>query len=144
MVNRCGLRDTNQRATAFFTFFLILSSYLISMKTNKELKKEYALIKFRIGVFQIKNIANNKVYIDSSVNLDKIWNRHRLELNYGTHRNLALQTDWNEFGESNFVFEILSEIKQTDENNSDYTKESKLLAKMFVEELQPFGEKGYN
>lgn len=101
-------------------------------------------MKFKISVVQIKNIANNKIYIDSSVNLDKIWNRHQLELKYGMHRNVALQAEWNEFGESNFVFEILSEINQTDEQNTDYTKESKLLAKMFIEELQPFGEKGYN
>ncbi|MEO8961957.1 MAG: GIY-YIG nuclease family protein [Ginsengibacter sp.] len=114
------------------------------MKTKKELKKEYGSMKFKIGVFQIKNIANNKIYIDRSVNLNKIWNRHQLELNYGMHRNLALQAEWNEFGESNFVFEILSEIKQADEQNTDYTKESKLLAKMFMKELQLFGKKGYN
>lgn len=114
------------------------------MKTKKELKEEYNLIKPRIGVFQIRNIVNGKVYIEGSVNLDKIWNRHKVELNFNGHRNVALQKDWNEFGENNFVFEILSEIKQDETRNTDYAAESKQLAKMFIEDLKPFGEKGYH
>lgn len=114
------------------------------MKTKKELKEEFNLIKPKIGVFQIRNITNGKIYIEASVNLDKIFNRHRSELNFNGHRNAVLQKEWNEFGENNFVFEILSEIKQDESRNIDYNKESKELAKMFIEELKPFGGKGYN
>jgi hypothetical protein len=114
------------------------------MKTKKELKEEYIRIKPKIGVYQISNIINGKVFIDSSPNLDKIWNRHSMELNFGNHRNVPLQKDWNEFGEINFKYEILSEIKQTDDQTIDYTKDAKLLAKMYIEELKPFGDKGYN
>jgi hypothetical protein len=53
------------------------------MKSNKELREEYKLKKFRIGVFQIRNTVNEKVFIDSSVNLDAIRNRHFSELNAG-------------------------------------------------------------
>jgi hypothetical protein len=90
------------------------------------------------------NKVTGKVFIDSSPNLDKIWNRHRVELNFGNHRTVQLQKDWNEFGENNFTFEILSEIKQTEDQSIDYTKEAKMLAKMFIEEIKPFNEKGYN
>lgn len=114
------------------------------MKTNKELKEAYGLIKFKIGVFQIRNKINGKIYIDSSVNLDKIWNRYLSELRCGGHRNLLLQSEWNEFGEENFKYEILSEIRQTQGEQIDYTKEAKQLAKMFIEELKPFDDKGYN
>lgn len=114
------------------------------MKTKKELKEEYNLIKFKIGVFQIRNTVNNKIFIDSSVNLDKIWNRHLVELRFSNHRNLALQNDWNKFGEAHFRFEILSEIKQSDDKVIDYGKEAKTLATMFIEELRSFGDKGYN
>lgn len=114
------------------------------MKTNKELKEAYNQIKPRIGVFKVTNLLNGKIFIDSSVNLDKIWNRHRSELNFGGHRNETLQKEWKEFGEENFKFEILSEIKQNDDQRTDYAKEAKSLAKMFIEELQPFGENGYN
>ncbi len=114
------------------------------MKTNKELRAEYDEIKPKIGVFQVTNLVNGKIFIDSSVNLEKIWNRHRVELNFGNHRNESLQKDWKEFGEDNFKYEILSEIKQSDDGNTDYAKEAKSLAKMFIEDLKPFGEKGYN
>lgn len=114
------------------------------MKTKKELKEEYSNLKPKIGVFQIRNTVNGKIYIEGSVNLDKIWNRHRVELNFGGHRNVALQKEWNEFGEANFKYEILSEINQEENRNVDYAKEAKQLAKMFIEELQPFGDKGYN
>lgn len=112
--------------------------------TKKELIEEYKNIKFKMGVFQIRNIVNGKIFIEGSSNLDKIWNRHYLELNFGNHRNTVLQKEWNEFGEQNFVYEILSEIKQEEDNRIDYSKEIKTLEQMFLEELQPYNEKGYN
>jgi hypothetical protein len=67
-----------------------------------------------------------------------------MELQANGHRNEGLQQEWNTFGEESFRFEILSEIEQKDTDNTDYSKEAKQLAAMFIEELQPFGEKGYN
>ena len=98
------------------------------MKANKERKDEYKMKKFRIGVFQIRNTINGKVFVDSSPNLDAIWNRHKMELNFGGHRNVVLQQEWKEFGEENFRFEILSEIAQKDDEKTDYAKEAKQLA----------------
>ncbi|MFT3912062.1 MAG: GIY-YIG nuclease family protein [Ferruginibacter sp.] len=114
------------------------------MKTKKELKEAYNQIKQKAGVFQVTNMANGKIFIDSSVNLDKIWNRHLAELKMGGHRNKALQEDWIAFGENNFKYEILSEIKEEEGRNIDHAKEAKSLAKMFIEELKLFGDKGYN
>lgn len=114
------------------------------MSAKKELKDACKLKKFKIGVFQIRNTVNGKIYVDSSVNLDAIWNRHRMELQANGHRNEVLQQEWNAFGEANFRFEILSELEQKDTDNTDYNKEAKQLAAMFIDELQPFGEKGYN
>jgi hypothetical protein len=110
---------------------------------KKELRNEYKQKKFKIGVFQIRNTVNEKTFIGSSVNMDAIWNRNRMELNFGGHRNEALQADWKKFGEEAFRFEILSEIKQED-NQADYSREAKKLEEMFIEELQPFADKGYN
>jgi group I intron endonuclease len=113
-------------------------------KTQKELKEEYRQQKFKIGVFQIRNIVNSKIYVGSSLNLDAIWNRNRIELKLGGHRNKALQNEWNEFGEGNFVFEILAEINQKDGEKTDYNKEVRELEKLYIDELQPFAEKGYH
>ncbi len=114
------------------------------MSIRKTLTNEYKQKKTSIGVFQIRNTVNGKIYLDSSPNLDTIWNRHLFELNLGSHRNKALQQDWKEHGAANFVFEILSELEQDDDKPVDYAKEVKTLEAMFLEELQPYGEKGYH
>ncbi len=43
------------------------------MKTKKELKEEYKQMKIPMGVFQIKNISNNKVLIDNSIDMESKW-----------------------------------------------------------------------
>lgn len=112
--------------------------------TRKELQEEYKNMKFRMGVFQIRNLVNGKIYIEGSSNLDKIWNRHLTELNFGGHRNSELQKDWKAYGEQSFVYEILDELKVEEGSNSDFKKEIKMLEQMYLDELQPFGDKGYN
>jgi group I intron endonuclease len=116
------------------------------MKSKKEIKDNYKQLKFKIGVFQIRNTVNNKIYIESSTDLVAAWNRHKFQLKFGTHPNIELQKEWNEFGEEKFVYEILSvsEIKQDDVEKTDYRNDAKQLEKMFIEELQPFNDKGYN
>ena len=97
-----------------------------------------------MGVFQIRNTSNNKIFVSSSTNIKAMFNRCKAELNFGGHKNLELQSDWNNLGEQNFVFEILSEIKYDEEKKIDSAKEVKLLEQMFIDELQPFEDKGYN
>jgi len=105
------------------------------MKTKKELKAAYKQMKILMGVFQIKNIENNKVLIDHSIDMESKWNRHKIELKFGNHRNRSLQKDWNEYGEESFVFEVLSELKKREEENINYNKELKTLQDIVIEEL---------
>lgn len=114
------------------------------MKSRKELIADYKQKKFKMGVFQIRNTLNNKVFIEGSANLDSIWNRHRMQLNFGNHPNAALQKEWNESGESNFTYEIIAELNETEDKAQDYNKEIKLLEDLYIAELRPFGEKGYH
>lgn len=114
------------------------------MASNKELKELYKQMVFPRGVFQVRNIVNGKIYVDTSVNLNAIWNRHRLQLSTGVHENEALQHDWNEYGEEAFIYEILSEFIPKDGEKVDEKKELRLLLEMHLEELQPYDEKGYN
>jgi len=86
----------------------------------------------------------NKIYIESSTDLIAIWNRHKFQLNSGQHPNKNLQNEWIMFGQENFVYEILSEIKEDETKTIDYRKEAKQLELMFIEELQPFNDKGYH
>ncbi|WP_299256315.1 GIY-YIG nuclease family protein [uncultured Aquimarina sp.] len=105
------------------------------MKTKKELKEEYKQMKIPMGVFQIKNIKNNKILIDHSIDMESKWNRHKMELKFGNHRSRSFQKDWNEYGEENFAFDVLSELKKKEKENINYNKELKTLQKMITEEL---------
>lgn len=115
-----------------------------SMKTRKDLKEEYKNLKFDMGVFQIRNLVNDKILIGSSLDLKAFWNAQKWQLDFGMHRNAVLQADWKEFGADQFSYEILGLIEHSDNVEVDYKKEIKLLEEMFVEELQPYDEKGYN
>lgn len=106
------------------------------MKTRKELKEEYKQRKTQMGVFEIRNTVNNKVFIDSSTDVNAKWNRHQLQLKMGMHVNTALQNDWNTQGAQDFEFNVLSEIKHQDEGKPDYNKELELLEELVREELQ--------
>lgn len=55
------------------------------------------------------------------------WNRHKAELNTKTHRNKIFLKNWNEYGEDNFIFEILTVLKENETENIDYRKELKIL-----------------
>jgi group I intron endonuclease len=114
------------------------------MKSHKEMKQEYKLYKPQKGVYQIKNKKNGKVLIGGSTDLKAIWNRHRAQLNFGSHPNKELQSEWNYYGEESFEYEIIAEIKEKDDEEKDYKKEVKELEELYIEELKPFGVKGYN
>ncbi len=104
------------------------------MKTKKELKDQYKQMEFPMGVFQVKCTVNEKVLVDNSVDMESRWNRHRMELKFGNHKNKDLQNDWNNYGEDKFVVEVLSVLKKSEEENVNYNKELKTLQNLIIEE----------
>jgi hypothetical protein len=65
-------------------------------------------------------------------------------LSIGSHRNAALQKDWNEYGQDKFVFEILEVVKVKEDPNFNLGDELTLLEQIWLESLRPFGDRGYN
>lgn len=59
------------------------------------------------GIYMIKNIVNNKIYIGSSMDIKNRWKGHKHGLRNNISNNKLLQSDWNKFGEHNFIFEIV-------------------------------------
>jgi group I intron endonuclease len=114
------------------------------MKSRKELNREYKERAKPAGVFQVKNTANGKVLLGSSLNLEGPLNGHEFMLKIGSHTNKALQKDWDEFGSDKFVFEVLEVVKVKDDPNFNLNDELTLLEQIWLEKLQPFGERGYN
>lgn len=66
------------------------------------------------GIYEIKNIVNNKIYIGSSYHVYNRWSRHRYELNKNIHNNIHLQRAWNKYGKDNFKFNIIENIPISD------------------------------
>jgi len=113
-------------------------------KSRQDLKREYKERKKPAGVFLVRNTANGKVLLGSSLNLEGSLNKHRFMLTMGSHINTRLQQDWNTYGPDHFVFEILEVVRVMDEPGFSVEDELTLLEQIWIEVLQPFGEKGYN
>lgn len=66
-----------------------------------------------IGIYKIRNIINNKVYIGSSRNgVHKRRVNHKSLLNRKKHGNRYLQRSWDKYGKDAFEFTIIEECNQ--------------------------------
>lgn len=69
-------------------------------------------------VYQIKNMGNNKCYIGSTVNKTRRWQKHRDNLERGTHSNPYLQNAYEKCNKSSFKFFVIEKV-QKEENLLD-------------------------
>jgi hypothetical protein len=111
---------------------------------KKELKREYLQNHTPMGIYQIRNTTNAKILIGASLNLRGALNGSKVQLNAGNYSNKSLQSEWNEFGSDNFTFEILDELAATEGSGHDYRADLASLEELWLERLQPYGERGYN
>ncbi|EGW40062.1 DUF2087 domain-containing protein [Desulfosporosinus sp. OT] len=120
-----------------------LNKEAITMDRKEELKRQYKETKIEAGVYQIRNTKNEKIFIESTLNLKTI-NGKRFTLETGTYQNKQLQIEWNEFGAEAFVFEILEILETPEEGYFDAKDALKKLKEKWLDKLQPYGERGYN
>ncbi|WP_139488587.1 GIY-YIG nuclease family protein [Brevibacillus dissolubilis] len=116
----------------------------MEMQKRKQIKMDYKMTHRPTGVFQIKNLANGKIFLNTSTNLDLVYNRHLFQLKLGGHPNKELQADYNQFGAESFAFEVLEKVKPRDDVQDEYKAELKDMEAKWLEQLQPYGEKGYH
>ncbi|MBM7563130.1 GIY-YIG nuclease family protein [Paenibacillus sacheonensis] len=109
---------------------------------RKELLENFKEIKTLMGIIQIRNKANGKIFIDAYPNLKNKWLTLQMQLNTGRFANAQLQKDWKEFGAEGFDYEVLEE-KDAGEI-ADVKWEMKQLEKKWRERLQPYGDQGYH
>lgn len=62
------------------------------------------------GIYQIRNLINNKVYIGSAKNMAQRKQHHFNMLKLNQHDNIHLQRAYNKDGEDNFIWEILEQV----------------------------------
>jgi len=114
------------------------------MVNKKELIRQYKQKAPEMGIFQIKNKTNGKIFIGKAKDIKGKINSNRFQLENGMHSNKVLQQDYNTVGKENIDIEILDYLKLTDDPGVDYSEELNILEEMWLEKLEPYGEKGYN
>ena len=111
---------------------------------RKALLREYKEGRRPMGIYRVLNRTNGRALVGSSVNLPAILNRHRAQLEMGSHQNRALQADWQAFGADAFEFEVLDAHEPPDRPGYDPTGDLRVLEEMWLEKLSPFEDRGYN
>jgi hypothetical protein len=111
---------------------------------RKALIREYKESTRPMGVFQIRNTANGKCFIGTSVDLPSMLNRQRTQLRLGAHGNKALQQDWNAFGADAFVLEVLDTLPPPEAPDHDPTDDLRVLERLWLDKLRPFDDRGYH
>jgi hypothetical protein len=111
------------------------------MPNRKEAIREYKQTIQPMGIFQIKNLSNGKVFVESSKNLEGTLNRYKFQLDLGSFKNKTLQEDYSRLGAGQFTFEIVDRLApKKDDPAYDYTEDLETLKLMWVDKLKP----GYN
>ncbi len=98
----------------------------------------------KLGVYQLRNRENGKIYLGSSQNLEGTRNSRLFQLRMGkVVFNRDLQKDLNQYGAESFEFSILAELGKP-EPGDDIEQLLAALELHWLTKLQPFGERGYN
>lgn len=89
----------------------------------------------KCGIYKIKNIRNNKIYIGKSKDINHRISDHKSSLRKNSHRNKYLQRSYNKYGINCFEFSII-----------ELCEESLLEEKeiFYIKELNSKAPNGYN
>ena len=104
----------------------------MDMKRKKELLETYKNRKPEMGILAFCCIAAQKTFLCSSKDINASINRNRLQLSIGQHPNGALQSLWNQFGESGFEISTMQQLKYKDPNE-DHADELKKMLDQCIE-----------
>ena len=111
---------------------------------RKALSRAYRETRRPMGVYQVRNTRDGRLLVARTVDPPSALNRERAALRFGAHQNAALQRDWNALGPDAFAFEVLDTLAVPDDQPGyDPTDDLRMLEALWLEKLEPFGERGY-
>lgn len=114
------------------------------MESRKEKIKAYKLAPKTAGMILIRNTANGRFLLGSTLNLHGLLDRHRFMLELGSHHIREMQADWKSFGADAFTFDVLETIEPSDDPAHDPERELEALEEMMVAEYGPIDGRWYN
>ena len=112
--------------------------------TRRELIDAYKQNPPPMGIFQIRHLPSGRVFVVSARNLQGIMNSHRFQLRFGSHPNKRLQAEWKDSGPDAFAFEELDRLAPVDAVGEDAKADLAELEALWLDKLQPYGDRGYN
>ncbi len=111
---------------------------------RRQIRREYKSRVKEAGVWRITNKINGRFLIGSNLDMHHPFNRHRVMLNIGSHRNKALQADWNALGADAFDFEVLETLSGKEYDETSLAAELEKLEARWLAVFKPNRELWYN
>jgi hypothetical protein len=102
---------------------------------RKDLLDAYKRRPIEMGVYRVMCTVTGRSIVAASKDPRARLNRHTAALRMKAHETKALQADWNEHGESAFVFEILDTLAPSDDPGHDPIPDLTVLEDMWLEKL---------
>ncbi len=97
-----------------------------------------------MGVYQIRNTVNGRIYVGSSRNLEGTRTSRLFQLRMGkVVFSRELQKDLDELGAAIFEFSVLG-VLEKQEQSGNVEQALAALELEWLAKMQPFGERGYN
>ena len=111
---------------------------------RKELIRTYKETPRPAGVYRVRNTVSGRSLVGASLNLPGMLNRHRFQLEHGSHPNRELQEHWKKLGPDAFSFEILDLLEPSSDADYDPSADLLVLEQMWLEKLREQGEPLYD
>ncbi len=82
----------------------------MDQKTRQSAIAAYRERKSSMGVYAVRCVPGNQIWVGDTLTLATVQNRHWFALRHGSHQNPEMQAAWVRAGEAGFTYEILEEI----------------------------------
>jgi len=87
-------------------------------------------------IYLIRNLISQNLYIGSTMNFEKVFNKHAAMLKFHSHYSSSMQKDWDTHGENSFTIEMIKKIPEN--RDADFS----LLTKLQNEAISEYKSKG--
>ena len=110
---------------------------------RKALRRQYKEAARPGGLFAVRNIPEDVLFVGVSSDLPSMLNRQRFQLDMGCHPDKALQADWTRLGPDAFSFEVLDRLEPPAEGGGDLREDLAVLREMWLTKLAAEGRRVY-
>jgi hypothetical protein len=114
------------------------------MDSKADAKRQYKENPPQAGIYKITSTANGKVFLGKAMNAEGKLNGQKAQLRWGSHPHTEMQEDWKRFGADSFTFEVVDYLAPSNDPGQDMNKDLEELFQLWLDKLEPYGDKGYN